>query len=254
MRIVAILIIFLIGCRPDTIEVRLGCNESIEVVLPEGVAPVVEEDISGYGGDTIDVYFNVVLLFEGMTNTDMVMESVLEQIEWMNLMYDPYAVRFKLYEGMIYNATERYTIDEMVQSFSSRDGVFEAIASGYEVGCAVNVFVFDNGETYYGWTPTLGRNYEYYELFSPELDRIVCSVDGMERGSTLFHEFLHFTNASDDIVDMNAEQMEALGIVGYEARCRNVMNYGCYVDQVTDEQLSASVVNYLLYREYLICE
>lgn len=214
------------------------------------------EDIGKFITDSI-IYFDINFVYLGKplseSEKDLYSIKFFNQLESLNNRFKKYNLLFRAYDNLVYfNSDGHYTISEVRDMYFNDDTKLESLLSSLEIDGAINVFSFDFSEqsSISGYTPTLRSGFEFYKIASPRYDRIIVSDYGMLNARTMIHELVHFFHASDDIVDMNQEQRERLGITASNL-CDNEMNYSCCASQMTVEQIENFIVNAFEIRGYL---
>jgi len=119
----------------------------------------------------------------------------------------------------------------------------------------INVFVVetreeDPGRILHGFTPLYNDYYEGYAKVVPKMDRLMISFEGLEFKSSLFHELGHYFSLAHPW-ELSEEQKHKLGLIDPQEECINHMNYNCFVNKFTEQQLQQMKLFAYTYRAYL---
>ena len=147
------------------------------------------------------------------------------------------------------------TLPELYANYTNPEKNFEEIYKLSEKGF-INVFLMPtvedtlNGRVLLGFTPIYSDWFEGFEQVSPRMDNLFISYDGMLKGTTLTHEMGHFLGLAHPF-QLDFQQKKNMGLATEKAICVNFMNYNCFVDRFTEEQVHLMSFFTEQYRKYL---
>jgi len=133
--------------------------------------------------------------------------------------------------------------------------LLNALSEGKAEAGFINVFIMetreeDPGRVLHGFTPLYNDYHEGYAKVTPEMDRIMISYEGLEFKSSLFHELGHYFSLAHPW-ELSEDQKKVLGLSDPEEECINHMNYNCFVNKYTEQQLKQMKMFANTYRSYL---
>lgn len=135
------------------------------------------------------------------------------------------------------------------------------LISEHNVDGFINIYVLKtnvspNGQKLMGFTPVMSQSPSSYYLQKGEFDAMGISFEGLyeyETGSTLIHEMGHWFGLKHPW-QYTDEQKKELGLDTDLEFCVNHMNYSCFVDRFTPQQIKFQNTYGIAYRYYVIKE
>jgi hypothetical protein len=137
---------------------------------------------------------------------------------------------------------------------------WDTIVLNNSIEKCINVFIMrteeSSGYRLIGFCPTLWDTPERYGELSPGYDGIGISFDGMFKynsGATLIHEMGHFFGLKHPTeTEMSWYELQYFGLDTEEKICTNYMNYNCFTNEWTPEQVEYMKWYLQKYRTYLL--
>ena len=178
---------------------------------------------------------------------------ITENISILNQAFEN-SIVFVHHDSIIRSEKENI-LTELYDAYIAGEPNFENIRT-FSKKENINIFLMPtqedtlNGQVLLGFTPIYKDWFVGFEQVSPRMDNLFVSYDGMQKQTTLTHEMGHFFGLSHPF-QMDFEERKKLSLETEKAICTNFMNYNCFVNGFTDEQIN--LMNYFAktYRSYL---
>ncbi len=203
--------------------------------------------------ESIDTQF-ITLRFIAFPGEPEHLDSLItENISILNQAFDASIVF--AHPDSIIKSDKKNILTELYDAYIDGDQNFEKIRTYSKKG-TINVFLMPtqedtlNGQVLLGFTPIYQDWFKGLEQVSPRMDNLFVSYDGIQKQTTLTHEMGHFFGLSHPF-QMNFEERKKLSLETEKAICTNFMNYNCFVNEFTNNQVH--LMNYFAktYRSYL---
>lgn len=148
------------------------------------------------------------------------------------------------------------TLPELYRNYLDGGDMLSNLISNKEEKGFINIIVMktateEENRVLHGFTPLYYDYFEGYAAVAPEMDRVIISYEGLEYNSTLFHELGHYFSLSHPW-ELTEEQLVVLGLDNPKDECINHMNYNCFVNTFTEQQLMQMKMFAMRYRGYLV--
>jgi len=257
------LILIISGCKTDntsklpTEELPLECvgNEC----NPEIIDSLINEDISIDKSPIFNIKYHIGVSNDTVKLNENDIELLIASHNSLNEAYKG-SIIFSMIDSIHY-FNSVYSLDEMYDDYlyGGKNPIktyYGKLLADYSDSTSINIFVMTtnkkNGQTLLGFTPTLKKP-ELYPLFSPEYNAIAISFEGLfqyEVGSSLIHEIGHWLGLDHPWQYPDSTKVD-MGLDSKLEYCINHMNYSCFVDRFTDEQLNFQTKFAIKFRNYL---
>jgi len=149
----------------------------------------------------------------------------------------------------------KFNLPVVYQDYLVGGELFDELSAEHAEKGYINVFVMETmeespGRKLHGFTPLYNDYHEGYAKVAPEMDRLMVSFEGLEFKSSLFHELGHYFSLAHPW-ELSEEQKIVLGLIDPQEECINHMNYNCFVNKYTEQQLMQMKIFASKYRSYL---
>lgn len=157
---------------------------------------------------------------------------------------------FRYYPNNTYKIHSTHNLEYYYQSYERRDSLIQhEIEDPYNV---INLLFFESETVLNGFAPTLAYNFE--ELEHTDLTAAYAELYSFNRyASTVSHELAHLNGMVHpwELKEKAPERYKLLNL-DYPESDYNIGAYGCYVDHLTIEQLTAQYLFAIKYRSNIL--
>ncbi len=149
----------------------------------------------------------------------------------------------------------KYKLPTVYQDYLDGGQLFDELSREVAELGYINVFVMETleetpGRKLHGFTPLYNDYHEGYAKVAPEMDRLMVSFEGLEFKYSLYHELGHYFSLAHPW-ELSEAQKLVLGLQDPQEECVNHMNYNCFVNKFTQQQLIQMKAFANRYRSYL---